>query len=393
MSRLTDDLLMRYPHIRFSQRWTVTPNLGYLLGKAEAIVEAISGLPILPAFRRDLQLLSLAKGAQATAAIEGNTLSEDEVRRIEAGEELPPSKEYEQREVQNILQAFNTLLSEMLGTEHPELISPDLLKRFHEMIGRDLGERFAAIPGQFAKSQRVVGPYRAPAPDDIEPLVSGLCEWLPREFHFPTQRFTDAVIQSIVTHVYIEWIHPFDDGNGRTGRLVEFYILLRAGLPSIASHLLANHYNLTRADYYRNIQIAKQTNDLTAFLEYAVGGLVDGLLKTLQSIHKNAMEQMWRVLVYDKFGARKAERRDAFRRRRSLALALPLDRPIAFDDAPRLSDELRAAYQGLSSRTILRDIGELLKLELVVREPGLIRANRSLLDNTLAQRRRAEKHR
>ena len=188
--------------------------------------------------------------------------------------------------------------------------------------------------------------------------------------------------------MYVEWIHPFDDGNGRTGRLVEFYILLCAGLPSIASHLLANHYNETRSEYYRQLQQAKQDRDLTSFLSYAVGGLRDGLLKTLQTIHQNALEQMWRVLVYDKFGQRTIERRDVFRRRRSVALALPLTRAIAFAEVPELSAELAIAYRGTGPRTLLRDLRELAKLDLVVREPGLIRANRSLLDNTISTRRR-----
>jgi len=41
-------------------------------------------------------------------------------------------------------------------------------------------------------------------------------------------------------------IHPFGDSNGRTARLIEFYILLRAGLPDMVSHILSNHYNDTR---------------------------------------------------------------------------------------------------------------------------------------------------
>ena len=67
------------------------------------------------------------------------------------------------------------------------------------------------------------------------------------------QSFQDPVIQAIVAHVYIAMIHPFGDGNGRTARLIEFYILLRAGLPDMASHILSNHYNDTRQEYYRRL--------------------------------------------------------------------------------------------------------------------------------------------
>lgn len=255
------------------------------------------------------------------------------------------------------------------------------------MIGRDLDEHFTAIPGRWAQSQRIVGPYRAPAPEDVTKLVTQMCEWLRAEFRFPNQRFSEAVVQAIVTHVYIEWIHPFDDGNGRTGRLVEFYILMRGGLPSLASHLLANHYNNTRSEYCRQLQRAKDDRALTAFIEYAVTGLRDGLTRAVKEVQQNALEQMWRVLVFERFAQKVITNRVVFRRQRAVALALPLDRAIRFTEVRQLSDELAKAYEGISERTLLRDLAELEGLQLIVRGPGLVSANRSLLDGTLAARR------
>ena len=54
-----------------------------------------------------------------------------------------------------------------------------------------------------------------------------------------------AILRAITAHLYLIWIHPFGDGNGRLARLVEFTILLKSGIPSIAAHLLSNHYNAT----------------------------------------------------------------------------------------------------------------------------------------------------
>jgi Fic family protein len=384
----TDTLMGRYPHIRFATQWRIEGGLEYALGQCDAMVDAISLAPLLPRFRQALHLLSMRKGAQATTAIEGNTLSDEEIERVALGESLPPSQAYQQREVENILAAFNSLLAETVAQNHADLISPALLLRFHEMIGRELGEHFAAIPGTFAQSQRIVGPYRAPSPEDVPSLVEKLCEWLQREFHYPRQRFSDAVVQAIVTHVYIEWIHPFDDGNGRTGRLVEFYILMRAGLPSIASHLLANHYNNTRPEYYRQLQRARQERDISAFLMYAVTGLRDGLVTALHGVQQNALEQMWRVLVYDAFGKRPIGQRVAFTRQREVALSLPLDRAIRFSEIKELTPFLTEAYVNATPRKVLRDLSELAKLDLILREPGLIRANRALLDGTLPNRRK-----
>jgi len=384
-----DKLAERYPHLKFARQWGYDAELNYLLGQCDAMVESISLAPLLPKFRQNLHLLSLRKGAQATTAIEGNTLSDEEIERVALGESLPPSQAYQQQEVENILAAFDALLNRIVGQNQVDLISPALLCEFHAMIGRGLKEHFSAIPGSFAQSQRIVGPYRAPAPEDVPALVERLCAWLPKEFHFPRQQLiSQAIVQAVVTHVYIEWIHPFDDGNGRTGRLVEFYILLRAGLPSIASHLLANHYNDTRPEYYRQLQRAKQERDLSDFLKYAVVGLRDGLVKALHEVQQNALEQMWRVLVYDAFGKRPVGRRGAFTRQRELALSLPLDRSIHFSEVARLTPELATAYANATQRMVLRDLTVLAKMELILREPGLIRANGALLAGTLPNRRR-----
>jgi len=132
----------KYPHIQFKKHWQIRSSCAYQLGECSALIQALSNIPLKPGYRKRLLLVSLIKGAQATTAIEGNTLTETEIEQLQEGWKLPASREY----------------------------------------------------------------------------------------------------QAIVTHVYLKWIHPFGDGNGRTGRLLEFYILLRAGLPNIVSHVLSNFY-------------------------------------------------------------------------------------------------------------------------------------------------------
>src|SRR5690606_32617625 len=152
----------------------------------------------------------------------------------------------------------------------------------------NLGDHFDANPGRFRNDSRVVGKYRCPDYRDVPELIKKYCEWLQREFHYQHgQSFCDTVIQAIVAHIYLEWIHPFGDGNGRTGRLIEFYILLRGGFPNIASHILSNHYNQTRSEYYRHFDSARERRDLTSFIEYALLGFRDGLKETLQIIQES----------------------------------------------------------------------------------------------------------
>jgi Fic family protein len=362
----------------------------YELGQCHGIIDAISRSPLLPEYHAKLLELSLTKGAQATTAIEGNTLSLDEVRKVYKKESLPPSKEYQEKEVRNILDGFNLILREAVaGKDDP--ITPDMLLRFHKIIGGGLGENFHAVPGEFASSQRVVGPYRAPDKSDVPELVERLCAWLREEFRYGReQTLAGAIVQAIVTHVYIEWIHPFDDGNGRTGRLVEFYVLVRAGGPDIASHLLSNHYNDTRPEYYRLLDKANRERDLTCFLQYAIKGFRDGLENTLQSVQANLLKMSWMKLVHDRFAARKMTNRNTFSRQRALMLELP-PRPLALHEIPLITPAIGALYGSMSERTLQRDLVALRDMDLVVEnEAGCWRPKLELLGRGVARRRTAD---
>ena len=237
----------------------------------------------------------------------------------------------------------------------------------------------------------MVGPYRCPRAEDVPALLDLLCDWLQAEL---AQRdgpaaFTSAVVEAIVAHVYIEWIHSFGDGNGRTGRLLEFYLLLRAGNPDVASHILSNFYNLTRAEYYRQLDRARRTRDLTAFIAYAVQGYRDGLLETLGRIQELQLETAWRVLVHDRFAKRPYRKKNVFKRQRELMLNVPLHDAVSLDELPTRTIHLARAYAALTEKTLVRDVQVLVELDLIVRDPESRHylANLDLLRRRMPRRR------
>lgn len=378
-----------HKHLSFRKQWKISGLCMYRLGECDALVETICNIPLKPKARDKLLRLSLIKGAQATTAIEGNTLSQEEIIKIQEGWKLPPSKEYLEREVKNILNAFNELLREIVVDGRDRMITPELIMDFHRMIAKDLGAHLDAIPGRFRDDNRVVGPYRAPEYRHVPELVKNLCEWLPKEFHFNDgpQPFSTAVIEAIVTHVYIEWIHPFGDGNGRTGRLIEFYVLLRAGLPSIVSHILSNFYNETRPEYYRQLDKARKNNDLSDFITYAVQGFRDGLKENVNIIQESQFRIFWHNYVYETFSDLKYTKKEAFKRKREVVLRMPIDRSLTIDEIASLSTDLTKKYARLNRATILRDLKELQELNLIVKEGRRYCANTELLGAMLPSRK------
>jgi Fic family protein len=381
-------------HISFTKRWELNPEILYLLGQCDALMRAISETPIQPEHRQMLLTVSLIRGAQATTAIEGNTLTEEEIIKIQEGKNLPPSRAYLQKEVENIIKALNFILDELINNEKINMITSDLIRRFHRMVGEGLGEAFDAHPGEFRRTNVIVGGYRPPSFSEVPGLAEKLCAWLDKEFHFKAgQTPKDTIIQAIVTHIYIAWIHPFSDGNGRTARLLEFYLLMRAGVPDIASHLLSNFYNKTRSEYYRQIDKATKSNDLSAFLRYAVEGLKDGLFEVLEVIQESQLLITWKSYIYNVFEQQLAKGKTslATKRKRNLMLIIPQDRSITLDEVFNLDPSFSKNYGTATNRTFFRDIESLMKLNLLTREGTKYRANIKILRRSMARTTRRKK--
>lgn len=222
-------------------------------------------------------------------------------------------------------------------------------------------------------------------------LVADLCDWLRKEFKFEegSQKFADQVIQAIVAHVYIAMIHPFGDGNGRTARLIEFYILLRAGLPNIASHILSNHYNDTRQEYYRQLDQCVKTCDLSYFIKYAVTGFRDGLNEVLSIVQEQQFIMTWHNYIYETLDSKKAsgKSRAIVKRRRTLALRLPIDKGCSIKELLEIDAILMRKYKELSDATLLRDLHELKRLELASEEGNLYRGKIEVMKKHIPRRR------
>ncbi len=384
--------LQKFPQICFQKRWEISANTMFQLGQCEAIVESLRFLPLSPRVRTEMLRVSLVKGAMATTAIEGNTLSEEEVRLIQEGKStIAPSRKYLEQEVKNVLDALNTILAAVVERDAISSVTPEMIRAFNKFVGRDLGDAFESVPGRFREHEVVVGPYRPPDHRDVVPLVGMMCEWLRKEFGFAEESAPDfytGVIEAIVAHVYLVWIHPFGDGNGRTARLLEFYLLLRSGLPDICSHILSNHYNDTRTEYYRQLGNAGKKRDLTDFIAYAVQGMLDGLRVILFSAQNHQLKSYWKNYVHTELDAMRVLK--PVRKRCAVLLTeLELFKDYRLSELLIATPAIAAAYPVSSPRTLARDVKMLTaKNLLVVNQEGNYRINTDVLLAQLPRCRR-----
>ena len=371
------DYLKTHSWISFNLNLSSAPvRFWTLLGDACSRCEVISGIPLMPETATRLNRVSLERGARATTAIEGNTLSEEDVSKLARGQlQLPPSKQYLGIEVQNILNVFNEMI------DAPQTLSLDVgrVKYLNRRVLEGLKLDDDIVPGEIRAYEVGVARYRGAPARDCEFLLGRLCEWLDRmDSELGHSRFALPILKAIVAHLYLLWIHSFGDGNGRVARLVEYQILLSAGVPNPATHLLSNHYNETRAEYYRRLDGAsRKPGGVIDFLLYALEGFVDGLTEQIDTIKDRIWKDMWTNYIHGRFRDRSGH---ADTRRRHLVLDLSeYDEPVRRREIRLLTPRLAAAYAGKTDKTITRDLNMLVQLGLIIRTGNLIRANTTIL--------------
>ena len=211
-----------------------------------------------------LRKVNRIKTIHSSLAIEGNTLSEDEVRDIIDGKNVvAPIKQIQ--EVKNAIATYNL---------YPEL-NPfnvkDLLRAHGIMMQAlvdDAGRFRRSGVGVFSETGLV---HMAPPAERVPELIDDLFSWL-------RNASDHLLIRSCVFHYEFEFIHPFVDGNGRTGRLWQSLILGR--LHPIFEHLpVENMVYSNQQAYYDAITESSRQGQSGPFIDF----MLEEILKTLTS--------------------------------------------------------------------------------------------------------------
>lgn len=200
----------------------------------------------------------------SSLAIEGNTLSEDEVRDIINGKQVvAPLRQIQ--EVRNAIRVYD------LYSQLNPFSEKDLLKAhgvMMEALTDDAGKYRSGGVGVFGEKGMV---HMAPPPQRVPQLMGDLFDWLRKSKDH-------LLIRSCVFHYEFEFIHPFSDGNGRTGRLWQSLILGK--LDPLFEHLpVENMVYSNQQEYYDAIAASNTEGQSGPFIDF----MLNEILKTLQS--------------------------------------------------------------------------------------------------------------
>jgi len=141
---------------------------------------------------------------------------------------------------------------------------------------------FRRVPGTALKNDLTGETVYMPPQsyDEIVELMSNLEKFINDE----SISDWDPLIKMAVIHHQFESIHPFYDGNGRTGRIINILYLVKEGLLNIPVLYLSRYINQYKADYYRLLQKVRTDNAWEEWVLYMLDGVEKTSLQTILQI-------------------------------------------------------------------------------------------------------------
>lgn len=270
--------------------FTITPKI---LGLVADIAVAVSRMEAQAAVSPKLRRGNRIRTIQASLAIEQNTLTLEQVTAVLEGKRVLGSPS-EIQEVRNAFAAY-----ERLETWVPH--NRQNLMEVHGLLMQGLVDK----PGAFRTkgvgiTQGSAVVHVAPPALRVPALVQELLDWLARAEVHP-------LVASCVFHYEFEFIHPFQDGNGRMGRLWQTLILSRWN-PLFAWLPIETVVRDRQADYYAVLGRCDKVGDSTEFVEFLLDAVLAALRETkrTEQVTVHVTEQvahLLRVLGKQELGA------------------------------------------------------------------------------------------
>ena len=179
------------------------------------------------------------------------------------------------KEVQNYVAAMKRGF-ELVQTQGL-LTNQTVLKIQETLEGNNAG--FRKLPGTALKNAQTGETVYLPPqdPNEILSLMTNLEQFI----NDPELSDYDPLVKMAIIHFQFESIHPFYDGNGRTGRILNILYLVLTGLQKLPILYLSSHIIRKKPDYYRLLQGVRENGDWESWISYMIRGVENTAKETI----------------------------------------------------------------------------------------------------------------
>ncbi|WP_415238698.1 Fic family protein [Seleniivibrio woodruffii] len=245
--------------------------LNDLLTRASVLNGTISDIPLLPQQATEMDTDIAVSSIFATAALDGNTLTKEEVASIYSSGTTNTKPGNTLKEINNLIYAYR-ILNGIVPDGTVPVITQELIKSLHKTLTAGIDIQ-GAVPGEYRDKPAKAGAKRSA---DIEGQMAEFIEFI----NHPSLMAVSPYVRAAAAHAKLTAIHPFFTANGRTARLVEAYILCHADMRHTAMSL-SICYHKNSEDYFNIFSASKRAKrDITPFIRFvleAVNASLDGL--------------------------------------------------------------------------------------------------------------------
>lgn len=212
--------------------------------------------------------------AKESSAIENIVTTHDELFKQNL---FPEIQNVAAKEVRRYVEALRVGFELVFDTG---LITTNHILKIQEILeANDAG--FRKLPGTSLQNNSGEIVYMPPQ----EPLViSALMQDLEQFINTPSAPTLDPLLKMAIMHHQFETIHPFYDGNGRTGRMMNVLYLVQEGLLDIPVLYLSGYINKYKSEYYKLLQSVRNDNNWQPWIIYMLEAVETTAKQTIQKI-------------------------------------------------------------------------------------------------------------
>jgi len=216
--------------------------------------------------------------AKDSSAIENIITTHDDL--YKSGLELNTYRSQYAKEVQNYISALKKGYELVSGTG---LLTNNNIIQFQAVLEENQAG-FRKLPGTALKNASTGETIYTPPQnyDEIMRLMTNLEQYI----NDSSIQDCDPLIKMAVIHFQFESIHPFYDGNGRTGRIINILYLIMQKLQSLPVLYLSNYIIKNKQDYYRLLQEVREKDSWEEWLLFMIKGVEQTARETIELIIK-----------------------------------------------------------------------------------------------------------